>query len=145
MNKPTILYIEDDSNDVLLFQQACRKLESELNVTSVGDGDEAIAYLNRDAPFADPRQHPTPVLVLLDLKMPRMNGFEVLSWMRNDPRYRSLPVVVFSSSNHPADVRRAYELGANSFLLKPVGFEALVGVARALQLYWLKLNLCPES
>jgi CheY-like chemotaxis protein len=117
-----------------------------MNVQTVGDGDEAMAYLQGEDKFADRQRHPLPSLVLLDLKMPRLNGFEVLSWLRQQEPFRRVPVVVLTSSNHQVDVKRAYDLGANSYLIKPVGFEALMEVARAIQHYWLKLNeqLPPE-
>jgi CheY-like chemotaxis protein len=83
-------------------------------------------------------------LVLLDLKMPKLNGFDVLNWMRQKKEFRRVPVVVLSSSNHDDDVRKAYDLGANSFLIKPVGFEALTDLARAIEHYWLSLNADPE-
>lgn len=134
MNRATILHIEDDPNDVLLFQHACRKGGRNLNVQSVGDGDEAIAYFAGQDQFADRERHPLPHLVLLDLKMPRVNGFEVLAWLRRHERLHRLPVVVLTSSNHEADVKHAYDLGANSYLVKPVGFEALVELVKVMVL-----------
>ncbi len=83
-------------------------------------------------------------MVLLDLKLPRVNGFEVLSWMRQDKKWRRLPVVVFTSSNHESDINRAYDAGANSYLVKPVGFDSLVEVVKTLHHYWLALNQQPE-
>jgi CheY-like chemotaxis protein len=140
MDLTTILHVEDDSNDVLLFRHACAKAGVRANVQVVGDGDEAMAYLSGEQDFRDRQAHPLPHLVLLDLKMPRVNGFELLSWMRLDPRFRRVPVVVLTSSAHEADVRRAYEAGANSYLVKPVEFTSLVGLARAVHDYWLRLN-----
>ena len=136
----TILHVEDDANDVLLFHHACVKVGVKVNVQTVGDGDEALAYMEGADPFADRKQHPLPNLVLLDLKMPKLNGFDVLNWMRQKEAFRRVPVVVLSSSNHDDDVRKAYDLGANSFLIKPVGFEALMDLARAIEHYWLSLN-----
>ncbi len=143
--KRTILHVEDDSNDVLLFQHACEKAGLGCNLQAVTDGAEAIAYLSGADHFSDRHRHPLPELVLLDLKLPRVNGFEVLDWIRKGDRFHRLPVVVFSSSNHEADVNRAYDAGANSFLLKPVDFNALVDVARAVHHYWLALNERPAS
>ncbi|HWQ90162.1 MAG TPA: response regulator [Clostridia bacterium] len=140
MNRPTVLHIEDDPNDVLLFQHACRKAGRNLNVQSVGDGDEAIAYFTGKGRFENRETHPLPHLVLLDLKMPRINGFEVLAWLRKSEKLHRIPVVVLTSSNHEADVKRAYDLGANSYLVKPVGFEALVELVQVLEHYWLVLN-----
>jgi CheY-like chemotaxis protein len=140
VNRTNILHVEDDSNDVLLFQHACQKAGIGCNLHAVADGAEAIAYLSGTDRFGDRQQHPLPELVLLDLKLPRVNGFEVLDWMRKGDTFRRLPVVVFSSSNHEADVNRAYDAGANSFLLKPVDFNALVDLAKTVHHYWLCLN-----
>jgi CheY-like chemotaxis protein len=136
----TVLHVEDDSNDVLLFQHACQKAGVPLQLQSVSDGDEAIAYLEGETKFQDRTQHPLPRLVLLDLKMPRVSGFEVLQWMRKAEQFRDLPVVVLTSSNHAADVERAYRAGANSYLVKPVDFNGLVDLARNVHRYWLTLN-----
>jgi CheY-like chemotaxis protein len=141
--KRTILHVEDDSNDVLLFQHACQRAGLGSNLQAVGDGAEAIAYLSGSDHFGDRLRHPLPDLVLLDLKLPRVNGFEVLDWMRKGDRFRRLPVVIFSSSSHEADVNRAYDAGANSFLLKPADFNALVDIATTIHHYWLALNEHP--
>ncbi len=140
MSHPTILQVEDDANDVLLFEQACRKAGLTVPIHRVSDGDEALAYLRGQGPFADRDEHPLPRLVLLDLKMPRVSGFEVLAWLRRQERFRRLPVVVLSSSNHESDVKRALELGVNSYLVKPVQFDALVEVVRQIHQYWLTLD-----
>lgn len=136
----TVLHVEDDSNDVLLFQHACQKAGVPLSLQNVTDGDEAIAYLEGSAKFKNRQEHPLPRLVLLDLKMPRISGFEVLLWMRKDEKFRGLPVVVLTSSNHAADVERAYQVGANSYLVKPVDFNGLVEMAKSIHQYWLTLN-----
>lgn len=136
----TVLHVEDDSNDILLFQHACQKAGVPLDLQNVTDGDEAIAYLSGEAEFANRRLHPLPGLVLLDLKMPRIGGFEVLQWIRREQRFRGLPVVVLTSSNHAADVERAYESGANSYLVKPVDFNGLVDLAKNVHAYWLTFN-----
>jgi len=140
MSRITILHVEDDSNDVLLFQHACQKAEANCSLMAVSDGDEAIAYLSGTGKYGNREQYPLPHLLLLDLKMPRVNGFEVLSWLRKNPKLCCLPVVVLSSSNHEADVRQAYQTGANSFLVKPVDFNALVELVRTVHYYWLTLN-----
>ena len=143
MSADTVLHVEDDPNDVLLFQHACQKAGVALNLRVVADGAEAIAYLRGTDGFADRQQHPLPRLVLLDLKMPRVNGFEVLAWIRKEKSFRSLPVVVLSSSNHAVDVQRAYDVGANSYLVKPVDFNSLVALAGNVHQYWLTLNEWP--
>jgi CheY-like chemotaxis protein len=144
MSRATVLHVEDDSNDVLLFQHACQRAGVTLELQAVDDGDQAIAYLSGANKFSDRAHYPLPHLVLLDLKMPRVNGFEVLAWMRRDEKFRRLPVVVLTSSNHEADVKRAYDSGANSYLVKPVSFDALIELIKAIHHYWLMLNENPE-
>ena len=140
MNRPTILHVEDDPNDVVLLEHACRKAGVSCDVKRVADGEEAIAYLAGQDQFADRQQFPFPRLVLLDLKMPHLSGFDVLQWRRQNDNMKTIPVVVLSSSNHDVDLIRAYELGVNSYLIKPVSFDALVGIVKMLNDYWLQLN-----
>ena len=143
MSSATVLHVEDDPNDILLFKHACQKAGVRVNLYSVADGEEAKAYLNGEAPFSDRTAHPVPQLVLLDLKMPRVNGFELLEWLRSEAKFQRLPVIVLTSSNHDADVHRAYEAGANSYLVKPVDFNALVAMAGSVTDYWFNLNHSP--
>src|SRR6185437_1710587 len=128
----TVLHVEDDPNDTLLFQHACQKAGVVFNLQAVSDGDQAIAYLRGMDSCSDRAKHPMPKLILLDLKMPRISGFDVLSWLRSEGLLTAVPVVVLTSSNHDADVKRAYALGAKSYLVKPVGFEALVELVKTL-------------
>ena len=128
----TILHVEDDPNDTLLFQHACNKAGVIFDLQAVSDGDQAIAYLRGAADFSDRLKHPFPKLILLDLKMPRVSGFDVLTWLQGENVFKQVPVVVLTSSNHDADVKRAYDLGAKSYLVKPVGFEALVELVKTL-------------
>src|SRR5436190_5081891 len=118
----TILHVEDDPNDVLLLEHACRKVGVSCNIQRVADGEEAIEYLEGAGDFANRTRFPLPQLILLDLKMPRLSGFDVLSWRRKSEKFKTVPVVVLSSSNHDLDVRHAYELGVNSYLMKLVSF-----------------------
>ena len=128
----TILHVEDDPNDTLLLEHACKKAGLVFDLQAVSDGDQAIAYLRGMNDFSDRSKYPLPKLILLDLKMPRLSGFDVLAWLRSDEGFRGVPVVVLTSSNHDADVKRAYALGAKSYLVKPVGFEALVELVKTL-------------
>jgi CheY-like chemotaxis protein len=128
----TILHVEDDPNDTLLLEHACQKAGVVYDLQAVNDGDQAIAYLRGLNDFSDRMKHPLPQLILLDLKMPRVSGFDVLSWMRSEQSMSGVPVVVLTSSNHDADVKRAYDLGAKSYLVKPVGFDALVELVKRL-------------
>jgi DNA-binding response OmpR family regulator len=108
------------------------------------DGEEAVAYLSGEGEYADRERFPLPVILLLDLKMPRRSGFSVLKWMREQPDLKHMPVVVLTASDQAADIRMAYELGANSYLLKPVNFDALYEMVKTLKLYWLVLNQKPQ-
>jgi CheY-like chemotaxis protein len=128
----TILHVEDDPNDTLLLEHACKKAGVVFDLQAVSDGDQAMAYLRGLNDFSDRTKYPLPKLILLDLKMPRVSGFDVLSWLRSDNSLKQVPVVVLTSSNHDADIKRAYDLGAKSYLVKPVGFEALVELVKGL-------------
>jgi CheY-like chemotaxis protein len=136
----TILHVEDDPNDVLLLEHACRKSGVSCNIQRVADGEEAIDYLEGTGEFADRDRFPWPQLILLDLKMPRLNGFDVLTWRRQNDKFKAIPIVIFSSSNHDLDVKRAYELGVNSYLMKPVSFDSLCDIVKTISDYWLTLN-----
>jgi CheY-like chemotaxis protein len=135
---------EDLPEDAEILKLAFSSAGVNVPLHFVSDGAEAIEYLKGEQRFANRTEHPLPTLLLLDLKMPRLNGFDVLDWLRLQPGLRRLLVVVFSSSALPEDINRAYELGANSYLAKPAGFRKLEEIARSLESYWSKLNLCPE-
>lgn len=135
-----VLQVDDDPSDALLLQQACRRAEVSFQLQTVGDGQSAIAYLAGTGSFANREEHPLPTLLLLDLKMPRMTGFDVLKWVRSNKEFRTLPVVVFTASNQEGDIRQAYEMGANSYLVKPVGIHTLIDMIKLLDNYWLDLN-----
>ena len=139
-----ILVAEDDPDDAFMLRRAFTAANIANPVAFVSDGDEAIAYLAGTGRYADRDLHPLPVVILLDLKMPRRSGFEVLEWLRAQPGVGRLPVVVLTSSRESRDVTRAYELGANSYLVKPSSPEDLIATVRGLGLYWLVLNEPPE-
>ncbi|MEC4985347.1 MAG: response regulator [Oscillatoria sp. PMC 1068.18] len=143
-NKYPILLVEDDSNDVLLIKRACRLAKLANPIVVVEDGDEAVDYLNGDGKYADRETYPLPTIMLLDLKLPRRSGLEVLSWLRNEPKVKRLPVVVLTSSREHQDVDRAYDIGVNSYLIKPVAFESLMQLIENLNVYWLLLNEHPS-
>ena len=138
----TILLVEDDSNDVLLVRRAFRKAKLNPQIEIVADGDEAIAYLTRQPPYSD-RQLDLPSLILLDLKLPRRSGLEVLEWIRQQPHLKRILVIVLTSSRENPDVAKAYDLGVNSYLVKPVAFEDLVKLMAQVHHYWLDLNEKP--
>lgn len=144
MNKMhTILYVDDDDNDVVLLKHAVRSAQLRCSVQSVNDPEKAAAYLSGKGQYADRKCYPVPSVVLLDLKMPRMNGLDVLAWIRSQPVLKRLVVIVLTASNQGCEVNRAYELGANSFLVKPVELEALVDLIKGIGAYWLNLNERP--
>jgi CheY-like chemotaxis protein len=146
----TVLHVDDDPNDTALLEAARRKAEIEFRLENVSDGDQAMAYLNGSGPFANRVRHPWPTLVLLDLKMPRATGFEILRWIRSRPECKELPVVVLSGSELQEDIRQAYSMGADSYLVKPLGFEALVQLVRNITSAWLaprprRLSIIPPA
>ena len=140
----TLLIVEDEANDRFLIQRALHKAQIANPVQMTVDGEEAIAYLSGAGKFVDRAAHPVPMHVLLDLKLPRRSGLEVLTWIRASSRLKTLPVVVLTSSPDSFDVRRAYEAGANSYLVKPVDFEGLHRMIESVGLFWLVLSRLPE-
>lgn len=142
---PTALLVEDDPNDVLLFQRAFSRIGKKAELLLARDAFRAERILQGDIPAtARERQDGAPRLVLLDLKLPGKGGFELLAWIRDGARTRCLPVVIFSSSSEPEDIAKAYALGANSYIVKPAGFDALQETVRRICGYWLALNCIPE-
>jgi len=132
----TVLHVDDDPNDTELLRAAVRKAGLELNLQNVEDAEHAIAYLSGQGIYADRAKYCPPCMVLLDLKMPRVTGFDVLNWIRRQPEAKHLPVVVLSGSELQDDIRQAYAAGANSYLVKPLGFEALVQMVRQIHAAW---------
>ncbi|MCK5560975.1 MAG: response regulator [Thermoplasmata archaeon] len=141
----TILLIEDDPNDVILIQRAFNKANINNPIQVVENGEDAIAYLEGEGDYSDREHYPIPILVLLDLKLPRKSGHEVLEWVRLQPGLLRIPIVVLSSSSQRSDVERAYDLGANSYMIKPVNFDNLLEMIKTIYLYWLILNEKPEK
>jgi DNA-binding response OmpR family regulator len=140
MSSQTVLLIEDASDDILTMGRAFSRAGVDAGLSVVRDGEEAVSYLRRATGEDSVRREPLPSLILLDLNLPKKSGLEVLSWIRGQASLKRVPVVVLTSAWNDADVDRAYELGANSYLVKPVGFGQLVETVRALKQYWLDLN-----
>jgi CheY-like chemotaxis protein len=140
----TVLLVEDNVDDYLLVRRAFEKLGLGQPLWRVEDGEAAIRYLEGKGEYADRSIYPLPVLVLLDLKLPGLSGFDVLKWIRSQQVIRRIPVVVLTSSCDLRDINRAYELGANSYLKKPVSPADVEGMIAALGLYWLRWNQYPE-
>jgi len=145
MEKATVLLAEDDPDDVLLTQIAFEKARLLNPLQVVRDGEEAIAYLSGEGQFADRQRYPMPILLLLDLNMPKMSGFEVLEWLRIQSEHSRLPVAIMTSSDHDPDARRAFDLGADSYLVKPPDAEALLALVQRLHAYWMIVNGRHES
>ena len=139
-----ILLAEDDDNDAFFIVRAFQKRQILNPLQRVKDGEEAITYLKGEGKFADRKQFPLPLLMVMDLKMPRLSGFEVIAWVRQQPVIKRLPIVVLTSSRENPDINRAYELGANTYLVKPVDFEGLVDMIERLDLFWLIMAAKPE-
>lgn len=139
-----ILVAEDLPDNVELLKLAFERANVKAPVHYVSDGEETIEYLKGEQTFSNRSEHPLPTMLLLDLKMPGTDGFGVLEWLRYQPGLRRLLIVVFTSSEEQKDVNRAFELGANSYIVKPAGFDKLQEIVRYLENYWLKVNQCPD-
>jgi len=142
---PIILLAEDSESDVLLLKRAFQQMGVPVLLHSVHDGAEAIAYLKGDGKYAQRAEFPLPDLLLLDLKMPLANGFEVIQWVRAQPRLSALRIVVLTTSDQVVDIDRAHRLGANSFLVKPVSFSEFRDTVQTLCHYWLSLSRTPYT
>ncbi|GBE01790.1 response regulator rcp1 [bacterium BMS3Bbin06] len=140
----TVLLVEDDPNDVILIRRAFEKARILNPFKVVHNGEEAVSYLRGEGRFADRGEYPLPILIILDLKMPRMSGLEFLQWLSEEQGMKRIIVVVLTSSNEAPDINLAYELGANSYLVKPVQFDDLMRIVRELHLYWLVMSEKPE-
>lgn len=140
----SILLVEDNPKDVFLVQRALRKAEVTTPIQVVSDGDAAVNYLSGVGPYGDRALYPLPVVVLLDLKLPRRSGAEVLMWIRQQAQLKRLPVVVLTSSREHVDINRVYDLGANAYIVKPPNFDQLVEILKTLNLHWIAYNEKPH-
>jgi CheY-like chemotaxis protein len=139
----SFLVAEDDENDVFFLRRAFQQAKIENPLHVVGDGQEAIEYLSGEGKFSDRSLYPLPHLFILDLKMPRKTGLDVLEWLHEQPELRCLPVLVLSSSAQRTDIEKAYELGANGFVVKPATLEKRVELAKLIGAFWLDFNEGP--
>jgi two-component system response regulator len=142
-NSIEILLVEDNPNDVHLTLHALKKNKLSNNIQVVRDGAEALEFLFCTGAYADREINHTPKVILLDLKLPKVDGLEVLQRIKADERTRSIPVVVLTSSGEERDIVESYRLGVNSYITKPVDFEQFTEAVRQLGLYWLLLNQPP--
>ena len=139
----TILMADDDPDDRLLTADALKEARLINDIRFVENGEELIDYLRRKGKYAPPADAPRPGLILLDLNMPRMDGRTVLKEIKNDADLRTIPVVVLTTSKDDEDVYRSYDLGVNSYVVKPVTFEALVDTLQTLEKYWFEIVELP--
>ena|SRR5687767_6891887 len=141
----SILLVEDNEDDVFLMKRALKGANISNPLCNVEDGQQAIDYLSGNGQFADREEYPIPAIVFLDLKLPLRSGLEVLEWIRGQSGFENLVVLVLTSSNEPSDLKRAYGLGANSYLVKPPTAAQLLELAKAFKWYWLEFNRYEES
>lgn len=142
-NGHSVLLVEDDANDVLFIRRAFLRVNPTIEIHIVRDGDAAVEYLKGAGEYHDRDRYPLPALILLDLKLPRRSGIEVLEWIRKRDVIKRIPVVVLTSSGERLDVDLSYDLGVSSYLVKPVSFDALSSMIEAIHNYWLQLNEYP--
>jgi CheY-like chemotaxis protein len=143
--QPIILLVEDEPDDALLAKRALERAGVAHRIVHLKDGEEAIKYLSGEAPYNDRNAHPLPILVLLDLKMPKINGFEVLTWLQSRKELASIPVVVLTGSVHDRDRLDADKLGAVGYEIKPLDFPTLLDIVQGIGNRWLDRPPNPRS
>ena len=144
MSNSIILLVEDDPNDQILINRAIKKANILNPVHVLDDGEKAIQYLSGEGIYSDRTEYPLPILILLDLKMPKKSGLEVIEFVKDKPVIKRIPIVVLTSSKESTDVNKAFDLGVNSYLVKPVKFEDLVEIISNVGLYWILMNENPD-
>ncbi|MGP8199480.1 MAG: response regulator [Limisphaerales bacterium] len=139
----TILLVDDSKDDLMLMREAFKMAKCRHPLQEVHNGEEAIAYLKGESPYSDRDKFPLPIIMLLDLNMPRKNGFDVLTWVRVQPGLKRLAITILTASARSEDVENAFYLGANSFLVKPSNLETLATMMRCL-CDWVEINHFPS-
>lgn len=142
--RPTLLVVEDDENDIFFVERIFRQIGARCTLQFARDGVEAIDYLSGKGKFGDRSKYALPTIILMDLKMPRKSGFEVLEWMQKQPEIKLIPTVIITSSTLQDDVTRAYRLGANAVMNKPVDKESLMQMLKTFHIYWTDFVEMPE-
>jgi CheY-like chemotaxis protein len=145
MAHAVVLVAEDIEEDYMLLERAFTQAAIPARLHWARDGYEAKAYLEGEGAYADRATHPLPIVVLADIKMPAMNGFDLLLWIKDQPYLKRIPVVMLTGSDRNPDINRAYDLGASSYLVKPHGFEELQRMSESLKNYWIILNQRGET
>jgi chemotaxis family two-component system response regulator Rcp1 len=142
MNEIQILLVEDNEGDVLLTLEAFKELKVNNHVAVVRDGAEAIEFLKREGRFAD---RTIPHLILLDINMPKLNGIEVLEFIKNDEKLKKIPVVMLTTSSSESDISTCYEKSANCFITKPLDFGKFIGVVKSIETFWFNIAQLPKT
>jgi len=145
MTRITVLHVEDEPSDRLIMASAFRKAAPDVDVQAVVDGEEALQYLKGRGAYQDRARHPLPRVVLLDIKLPKRSGLEVLKWMRQQPELREMPVFMMTSSSEPFDLDQAYAFGANSYLVKTVDLKSMREIVRGISEYALLVGSAPAE
>jgi CheY-like chemotaxis protein len=140
-----LLIAEDSQDDAFFLHRAIEKTDAPITPRFVSDGEEVIEYLSGKNHFADREKYPMPALIILDIEMPRKSGLEVLRWLKSHDALRKMPVVMLSSSDRQEDVERAYSLGANAYMVKPLGSARLRELVRAIDTYWRDFCMLPDN
>lgn len=140
----TILVVEDDENDAMFLERAFAKAGITNPIRRVENGEEAVAYLKGEGRFSDREKHAFPRVIVTDLKMPQMDGLQLLRWLQENPKYRVVPTIVFTSSTSQSDVNDAFDRGAGAYIVKPVDVRELERIAKTIADYW-KLSLLPDN
>jgi CheY-like chemotaxis protein len=143
-DRPTLLIVEDNEDDIFFVERIFKQIGARCELRFARDGIEAIEYLSGHGGFKDRAKYPMPTIILMDLKMPRRNGFEVLEWMHNQPEIKLIPTIVVTSSTLQEDVTRAYRLGANAVMNKPVDKDSLLQMLKSFHIYWTDFVEMPE-
>jgi CheY-like chemotaxis protein len=138
----TILLVDDSEDDLVFMREAFKQAKCTHPLQAVRNGEEAIAYLNGEGPYGDRKKFPLPIVMLLDLNMPKKNGYDVLAWVRAQPVLKRLAIIILTASMRREDVERAFNYGATSFLVKPSNLETLAAMMRCL-CDWLQINHFP--
>ena len=144
MELRTILYVEDNPLDIELTLEALIENKIANPIIVVHDGVEALEYLRREGPFED-KKTKNPSMILLDLKMPRMDGLEFLAIVKKDAKFKSIPVIMLTSSREEKDLIEGYDLGVNAYVVKPVDFSSLVSIVKQTEAFWLVINELPHE